>query len=236
MSVDVLAVVHGANVPAGTFADVVGERGHALDVWSLAWDVPPPLPLDEYGAVLVLGGAMHADQDDLHPWLRMENLFLQRLLALHVPVLGVCLGAQLIAKAAHAEVRPASEPEVGWVEVELTEEAALDPLLGELPDRFDAFEWHFYSYDLPAGATELARSRVCTQAFRLGDAAWGVQFHPEVTLDVVSSWAREPTAQLPSPEDAFLAEAAERIEGWTALGRTLCGSFLDVAERVGAPV
>ena len=91
---DVLAVIHGERVRAGIFGDVVEERGHHLEEWSLAWDEPLSRPLDDYGAVLVFGGAMHADQDDHHPWLREENVFLQRLLNLHMPVLGVCLGAQ----------------------------------------------------------------------------------------------------------------------------------------------
>ena len=231
---DVLAVIHGERVRAGVFGDVVRERGHRLDEWSLAWETPLSQPLDSYGAVLVFGGAMHADQDDRHPWLREENLFLQRLLDLHKPLLGICLGAQLLAKAAHAPVFPASEPEIGWYPVELTAEAAEDPLLGRLPERFDAFQWHYYAHGLPSGAVELARNHVCSQAFRLGDSAWGIQFHAEVTLPQVESWLEhevedEDREHLP----ADLSEATrERIEGWNELGRSLCGSFVEVAERV----
>jgi GMP synthase-like glutamine amidotransferase len=86
------------------FAEAVAAAGHQLEEWSLAWDTPLPRPLDDYGAVLVFGGAMHADQDDGHPWLREENLFLQRLLDRHVPVLGVCLGAQLLAQTSFSGV------------------------------------------------------------------------------------------------------------------------------------
>ncbi|MDQ3823408.1 MAG: hypothetical protein M3321_09235, partial [Actinomycetota bacterium] len=78
----VLTIIHGDRVRAGTFGDVVEERGHQLEEWSLAWNEPPPRALDAYGAVLVFGGAMHADQDDHHPWLRQENFILQRLLDL----------------------------------------------------------------------------------------------------------------------------------------------------------
>ena len=177
----ILSIVHGSNVPAGVFGDEAERGGHEVDTWSLAWGTPPPAPIDDYGAVMIFGGAMHADQDDRHPWLREENFFLQRLLDIHIPVLGVCLGAQLIAKAAHAEVTAMSEPEVGWVDVELTDEAADDPLFSGLPERFPAFQWHYYEFAAPSGAQVLARSDRCTQAFRLGDMAWGVQFHPEVT-------------------------------------------------------
>src|SRR3954466_7193412 len=123
---DVLAVIHGERVRAGGFGEVVEEGGHQLDEWSLAWGTPPPRPLDDYGAVLVFGGAMHADPHEHHPWLRGEKFLLQRPLGLQVPMLGVCLGAQLIAKAAHADVGPSSEPEIGWHSIELTEEARDD--------------------------------------------------------------------------------------------------------------
>ena len=232
---DFLAIIHGGSVRSGVFGDVVRERGHGLEEWSLAWDKPLPRPLDAYGAVLVFGGAMHADQDDHHPWLREEDLFLQRLLDLHMPVLGICLGAQLLAKAAHAPVFPAEEAEVGWFAVELTEAGTEDPVLGRLPPTFDAFQWHYYAHDVPAGAVELARNRVCTQAFRLGDSTWGVQFHPEVTLHQVQSWIHEEKG-LPVDPGTLLAETTERIEAWNTLGRELCAGFVDAAERVTASV
>jgi GMP synthase-like glutamine amidotransferase len=94
-------------------------------------------------------------------------------------------------------------------------------------------QWHYYAHGLPSGAVELARNRVCTQAFRLGDSAWGVQFHPEVTLRQIEGWLEEDE---PAPIDrgAILAETRERIDAWNELGGTLCDAFVDVAERVGA--
>jgi GMP synthase (glutamine-hydrolysing) len=232
---DVLAVIHGESVRSGVFGDVIRKRGHGLEEWSLAWGTPPPRPLDAYGAVLVFGGAMHADQDNHHPWLREENLFLQRLLDLHIPVLGICLGAQLLAKAAHAPVTAAKEFEIGWFEVELTEAGGRDPLLGRLPHSFDAFQWHYYEHGLPAGAVELARNELCTQGFRLGEEAWGVQFHPEVTLAQVESWIDEED-DLPVDAAALLADTRARIGEWNELGRGLCTGFVEAAERVAAPV
>jgi len=232
--VNVLAVIHGDKVRAGVFGEAAAERGDVLEEWSLAWETPPPRPVDDYGAVLVFGGAMHADQDQHHPWLREENFLLQRLLGLHVPVLGVCLGAQLLAKAAHADVGPCQEPEIGWHEVTLTEAGRDDPVLGRLPERFQAFQWHFYTYGLPAGATELATSPACTQAFRLGEQAWGIQFHAEVTASQIEGWADEDEPEIPAGKAALLAETQERIGEWNELGRGLCSAFLECAERVGA--
>ena len=228
---DVLAVIHGEKVRSGVFGDVVTERGHRLEEWSLAWNRPLPRPLDAYGAVLVFGGAMHADQEGHHPWLRDENLFLQRLLDLHTPVLGICLGAQLLAKAAQAPVAPAPEFEIGWYDVELTDEGVDDPVLGRLPSRFRAFQWHYYAHRVPAGGLELARNETCTQAFRLGENAWGVQFHPEVTLSQVEGWIDEET-ELPVDAASLIADTRERIDEWNSLGRKLCNGFVDVAERV----
>ena len=231
---DVLAIVHGESVRSGVFGDVVRERGHGIEEWSLAWGTPLPKPVDAYGAVLVFGGAMHADQDNHHPWLRDEGFFLQRLLGLHLPVLGICLGAQLLAKAAHAPVQPASEFEIGWFPVELTDAGVEDPVLGRLPPTFEAFQWHYYDHGVPAGGVELARNRVCTQAFRLGENAWGVQFHPEVTLTQVENWIEEEEG-LPVDADALLTETRQRIDAWNKLGRDLCTGFVEAAERVAAP-
>jgi len=185
--VNVLAVVHGTDAPPGSFGDVVAERGHRLDTWSIATEPAPPLRADDYGAVLLFGGAMHADEETAHPWLGDERRFIEGVIERGTPLLGVCLGAQLAAQAAGAAVTRMPEPEVGWHEVGLTAEASRDPVLGVLPARFTAFQWHFYGFDVPAGGCELARSPVCPQAFRLGDAVWGVQFHPEVTREIVAA-------------------------------------------------
>ena len=132
----------------------------------------------------------------------------------------------MLARAAHANVYPAQTPEIGWCPVELTGDAADDPLLGPLPARFDAFQWHYYTHDLPDGAVELARSSVCTQAYRLGDRVWGVQFHPEVTAAQVDSWIED---EQEIDGEALRTETAGRIEAWNGLGRDLCGRFLDLS-------
>ena len=187
--------------------------------------------------MLVFGGSMHADQDDRHPWLIEENSFIQGLLERQVPMLGVCLGIQLFAKAEGAAVYPlAGGPEIGWFPVELTAAAAADPLFARLPARFDAFGWHYYTYDLPAGAEELAHSARCNQAYRLGEAAWGIQFHAEVTLETVRSWLDDKEDfPLDLDRDALWAETQKRIGEWNELGRRLCGSFVQVAERAAVP-
>ena len=227
----VLSVIHGDEARTELFAPVVEEAGHRLDEWSFAWGTPPPRPLESYDAALVLGGAMHADHDDTHPWLAPETAWLEQLIATKTPVLGVCLGVQLLARAAGSWVGALPEPEIGWHAVELTDAGADDPVIGALPQTFDALQWHHYTYGVPAGAVELARSAACTQAFRLGDACWGVQFHPEVTQAQLDGWMNDLSDPPPDP-DRFRAETATKIARWNELGRTLCAAFLVAAERV----
>jgi GMP synthase (glutamine-hydrolysing) len=227
-----LSVIHGSDARTELFEPVVREAGHRLDEWSFAWGTPPPRPLDAYDAVLVFGGAMHADQDEHHPWLRQETMWLQQVLTRRTPVLGVCLGVQLLARAAGAGVwRLHDGPEIGWCGVELTAEGVEDPVLGSLPPAFEALQWHHYTYGLPAGAVELAWSASCTQAFRLGEACWGVQFHPEVTAAQLEGWLAEDEDPAPDP-DRVRRETTEKIDRWNDLGRGLCRSFLAAAERL----
>jgi GMP synthase-like glutamine amidotransferase len=227
----VLAVVHGDEVRSGVFAEPIAAGGHEFEEWSIAHRPAPSRPLEAYDAAIVFGGSMHADEEEKHPWLRDEELLLRRFLAARKPVLGVCLGGQLVAKAAGAWVGRASEPEIGWHEVELTAAAASDPLFARLPRRFVALQWHYYAFAVPEGAVEVARSPVCSQAFRLGELAWGVQFHPEVTLTMVEQWLEEPE-EVDFDREALRRETYDRIEEWNVLGRELCAGFLGVVERL----
>jgi GMP synthase (glutamine-hydrolysing) len=227
----VLAVVHGEEVRSGIFAEPVAADGHELEEWSIARRPAPSRPLSSYDAVFVFGGSMHADEEEAHPWLRDEKELLRRFLDAGTPVLGVCLGGQLLAEAVGARVYRAPEPEIGWHSVELTPAAASDPLFARLPQRFCALQWHYYSFEVPEGATELARSPVSSQAFRLGELAWGVQFHPEVTLAMVEGWLEEPE-EVDFDREALRRETHRRIQEWNAVGRELAASFVAYAERL----
>jgi GMP synthase-like glutamine amidotransferase len=223
----VLSVTHGPSVPGGVFEEVVEASGHRLERWVVPSGGAPDLP-GSYGAVMIFGGSMHPDEDERFGWLEREEEFLKEALAERVPVVGVCLGAQMLARAAGAAVAPARAPEIGWFEVELTPEGRADPVLGALPARTEAFQWHSYTFDIPVGGIELARSDVCTQAFRLGQA-WGIQFHAEVTRAMIETWVAEDGDELPVSPDEFLAATEARIAGWNELGRRLCAAFLAAA-------
>jgi GMP synthase-like glutamine amidotransferase len=232
--VRVLSVVHQRDSPSGVFSRAAAQRGDQLVEWIPAEAVAPEL--DGFAAVLVFGGGMDVDQEDAHPWLRGEKELLRGLLGTGVPVLGVCLGAQLLAEVAGGSVRRAAEPEIGWKPVELTPEAATDPVLGALPDRFDALQWHHCEFTLPDGGVALARSAVCLQAFRLRlSPTWGIQFHAEVTEETVESWLRDyprdaDAARSEVDRGALLAQTMRDIGRWNELGIGLCRRFLERAE------
>jgi GMP synthase (glutamine-hydrolysing) len=228
-----LAIVHQPDAGPGVFVDAMRERGVQLDEWALSErGTAPPDEIAAYDAVLTFGGAMNADQEDRHPWLRFEKDFLAAMLDDGMPILAVCLGCQVLAEAAGGAARRASEPEIGWREVEVTEAGAQDPVFGPLAPRFTAFQWHSYEALPPEGAVQLARSPVCGQAYRIGDSAWGIQFHAEVTAGDVEKWiddyrADEDAVRIGIDPDELRAETEPRIADWNGLGRELCGRFLD---------
>jgi GMP synthase (glutamine-hydrolysing) len=233
--VRVLAFVHHRNAAAGVFAEPALAAGHELVEW-LPHEEPPP-GLQGFGAAIVFGGEAQVDQEEAHPWLRPEKQLVRELLERGTPLLGVCLGSQLVAEAAGAPVRRAKRPEIGWHAIELTPEGRADPLLGALPERFESFQYHHYEWLLPPGAVTLARSALSLQAFRLAERpVWGVQFHPEVTQADLGSWLDDwhddPGAVATGlhPE-AIRTESAAKIGAWNDVGRAMAERFLALAGR-----
>jgi GMP synthase (glutamine-hydrolysing) len=222
----VLSVTHGPSVPGGVFEEAVESDGHVLERWH-APEGGVPDPATSYDAVMVFGGSQHPDQDDRFAWLGHEEEFLREVLAEDVPVFGVCLGAQMLARAAGATVGPASAPEIGWLEVALTPAGHADPVLGSLPARAIVFQWHHYTFGPPPSGAVLAESELCLQAFRVDDKpAWGIQFHAEVTLPMVTSWADEDPDDLPMPAAELRAESERVIGRSNEQGRALAEAFL----------
>jgi GMP synthase (glutamine-hydrolysing) len=236
----VLSINHQRDAGPGVFTDAIAAAGAELDHWFRAEADSPPADPAGYDAVMSFGGSMHVDQQAEHRWLAEERELMRDLLRRGTPVLAVCLGAQLLSEAAGGDARLARESEIGWFEVELTEAGAQDPLMAPLAPRFTAFEWHSYECGVPAHATVLARSAVCAQAFRVGDNAWGIQFHAEVSATDVEAWIEEyrtdgDIARYGVDPDALREETMPRMAAWNDLGHALCQRFLAVAGSLARP-
>jgi GMP synthase (glutamine-hydrolysing) len=177
--------------PGGTLETALQSAGLGFRYVDLFREVPARLPLDESTGLIVLGGAMNVDETDRYSFLARDVQWIEEALSRKLPVLGICLGAQLLAKTLGAKVYPAARKEIGWYPVELVAAAAQDPLFAQRGMR-TIFQWHGDTFDLPAGAIHLARSPVCeNQAFRYGPNAYGLQFHIEMTAAMIDDWLTE---------------------------------------------
>ena len=210
-----VVVQHEPYEGPGTLAPFLG--GFRL-VRTFAGD---PVPADA-DALVVLGGGMGAYEEDRLPHLADEVRLLRRCLERGRPVLGICLGSQLLAKAAGAEVAKAPRPEIGFHEVRLSPESRTDALFSSAPATFLAFHWHFDAFTLPGDAVPLAASALAPlQAFRCGARAWGVQFHLEVDEDVFGAMmAGEPELVSAGVDPVVLrAQAARELPRLREIGR-----------------
>lgn len=153
-----------------------------------------PLPRSFSGieAVICLGGPMNVYQEKEHPFLAEEDLFIKDVLRLEIPFLGICLGSQLLAKAAGAKVSRASKQEIGFYDVQITPQGRADPVFCGFDYELKVFQWHEDTFDIPRDAYLLAQAKECPhQAFRIGSNAYGMQFHMEVDKIMIDAWIKE---------------------------------------------
>jgi GMP synthase (glutamine-hydrolysing) len=234
--VRILSIVHEGSPSTALYGDVAVEQGNEHLVWQI--DREPEPPEGPFDAVMLFGGTMDTHEEESYPWLRREDEEVRAFIAAGTPLLGVCLGGQLLAKALDAPVVRAAVPEIGWQEVMQHRESAGDPVFGGLPEEFMSFQWHHFRFELPDGAVPLASSPVCLQAFRFGEHVWGVQFHPEVTRAVLQEWIGLSEAAEPGLLDyrTLERECDVHIAEWNRIGREIVSRFLAVAtRRAGEP-
>jgi GMP synthase (glutamine-hydrolysing) len=149
-----------------------------------------------YDGMILLGGPMNVDQMEKYPHLAHEIRMIEEGLQREIPILGICLGAQLIAKALGAEVGRNREKEIGWYDLSLTPEGKTDPVFQHFHNPEKVFQWHGDTFTIPRGAVCLATSSTCAnQAFRYGDKVYGLQFHLEVDQPMIERWLQVPNHQ-----------------------------------------
>ena len=190
MSKTALVLQHSPEVRGGLFEEILLEQGWELEVLPLFLGSGLPSSSKEFGMVLALGGPMSANDEGVHPFLKKEIPFIRQVLKVGPPLLGIGLGAQLMAKALGAAVCPGPFKEIGWYWINQTPLARSDPLFSSLDPYLLVFEWHGETFDLPSEADGLAGNRAYpNQAFRLDESlSYGLQFHLEVTEPMIKTW------------------------------------------------
>src|SRR4030067_1282056 len=188
--------------------------------------------LEEITHIVLLGGPMNVYEEDRFPFLREEDLFIKEAIQRGRPVLGICLGAQLIAKALGAKVFKAPVKEIGWYDVSLTKIGSQCPLFSTLPKTFPVFQWHEDTFEIPkAGKLIVTSNPIPHQAFRYGDNTYGLQFHLEVTEEMIQEWMETYEEELKGPQPPLvsklklLAETQSKIEAYKKRGMKFLKSF-----------
>jgi len=231
MSLRALHIVNEPSGPGGLFLPPLESRGFVIDSIDIAQS-PLPDTLAGYDAVISCGGTANTHETDVYSWIDPQIGLLREALRDEVPVIGLCLGAQLLTKAAGGTVYRCEPSEVGWVEVQTNADAPADAVLAEVPESFMAMQWHRYACELPPGAVELGRNPTCLQAFRLGDTAWGTQFHIEVTRDILLAWARwggEDLAAAGYTQERYMEELERNLGRHEEIGRGMAERFAELA-------
>ena len=238
---------HVAREPLGTLDPLLRERGFRIRYVNFERDPGARPSLDRYAGIIVLGGPMHAMDDVAYPHLNYETELIRAAVGSGRPVLGICLGAQLLARALGASVQSNAAREIGWHRVTLEPPAGEDALFRHFEPVERIFQWHADAFDVPEGATLLAASERCPhQAFRYGPEAYGLQFHLEVDPPLIERWTQSP-AMRPDMEATGESNILARIEADTPkfaprtidLSRRVFGAFVDLFDlpprRVALP-
>lgn len=236
----VLVFQHVAAEPLGTLDRLIRRRGHRIRFVNFEREPDAQPLIDRYRGLIVLGGPMNVADQERRAHLKTELALIERALAQGKPVLGICLGAQLLAHVLGAQVRRNAQPEIGWYELATTEAGRRDAVTAALGETAPVFQWHRYTFDLPAGAEHLARTATCEhQAFRYGAAAYGFQFHLEMDTALIERWLDLPAYRdeleasgLGHGAAEIRAATAARIEAMQAAADTVFTAFLD---QIGRP-
>ncbi|KRG68791.1 glutamine amidotransferase-related protein [Pseudoxanthomonas dokdonensis] len=236
----ILVFQHVAAEPLGTLDPLIRLRGHRIRFVNFEREPDAQPNVDRYHGLIVLGGPMNVEDQASRPHLRTELLAIERMLRQGKPVLGICLGAQLLAHALGAHIHRIETPEIGWYPIHTTDAGRADRVLAPLGEMTPIFQWHGCRFDIPAGAVQLARGESCEQqAFRWGESAFGFQFHLEMDTPLIERWLANPSYQhdlqhagLAHDDAAIRLHTARHIQTMQAQAREVFNHFLDL---IGEP-
>jgi GMP synthase (glutamine-hydrolysing) len=236
----IMVFQHVAAEPLGTLDRLIRERGHRVKFVNFEREPGAQPKLDRYRGLIVLGGPMNVEDRATRAHLQTEIQVITQAIAAGKPVLGICLGAQLIAHALGATVRRHEISEIGWYDLELSTAGGGDPIMSALGSRAPVFQWHGYTFEIPRDATHLASTTTCrNQAFRYGSNVYGFQFHLEMNKALIDRWLDLRTyrddligAGLGRDAEAIRADTVPRIEAMQTRAHAVFNNFLDL---IGVP-
>lgn len=234
-----LVFQHVAAEPLGTLDPLIRRRGHRIRFKNFERHPDAQLNVDRYRGLVVLGGPMNVEDHPRRPHLANEMRAIERMLGQGKPVLGICLGAQLLAHVLGASVSRNPVPEIGWYPLRKTAQGEADPVLAPLPAETSVFQWHGCRFDIPRDAVHLASSPDCPQqAFRHGDNAYGFQFHLEMDQRLVERWLANPAYReelansgLAQDEEAIRTLTRRHIATMQGHAEAVFNNFLDLVGR-----
>ena len=236
----ILVFQHVPYEPLGTLDPLIRERKHRIKYVNFGREPLAEPSLQGYQALIILGGPMNIGEEALFPHLEVEKKLILQAIDEKIPVLGICLGAQLIASASGANVYSMANAEIGWYPLQATNQGHADPVFHAFGESEPVFQWHAYTFDLPGNATRLITAKDCpNQAFKIGSNVYGFQFHLEADLALIQRWLKLPLHQrelvAAHQEDAFdkiWRQSEINIRRSLELSRQVFGGFLDLLPGV----
>ncbi len=221
----VLIVQHESFEKEGNMADWLEKNQAEITYLKLYEEQNFPNPAD-FDLIILVGGPMSVNDEAEYPWLVTEKEFVRQVLKLEIPMLGICLGGQLIANALGAEITLNKEAEIGWFDIE---NVAKQEDVFQFPDKVEIFHWHGETFALPDGAVPLIKSEACeNQGFQYGRYVIGLQCHPEATTEVIQEWLDQTGGQMAQGNYIQTAEQMlDDVDGKIARSQQLAGAMLD---------
>lgn len=242
MTKQVLVIQHVESEGLGTIGNILCKRGFDADFVKVFKSERVPKTIDGYSALIVLGGPMGVYEADVYPFIKDEIALIKNAIKNNIPILGICLGSQLIAEAGGSDVYKGKKKEIGWYKIKLNDEGKRDGLFIGLPDEFTVFQWHGDTFDAGTDFKSVPSKNLASsdlfpnQIIKIGKNAYGLQFHLEVTEKMINEWIDVNDKELKSVKayikpEKILKDTSTHIETLNKYGEVVFSRFFDLIDK-----